>query len=67
MSSGKTRESMFQCQLGNMEERDNSWEVNISAKPNQNAKTPTAQDTQDLEPFEEVATGELGEEMMKNE
>ena len=63
----KEERSVLQCQLGTMEERDNSWEVNISAKPNQNAETPTAQDAQDLEPFEEVATGELDEEMMKNE
>jgi hypothetical protein len=30
----KEERSVLQCQLGTMEERDNSWEVNISAKPN---------------------------------
>jgi hypothetical protein len=30
----KEERSVFQCQLGTMEERDNSWEVNISANPN---------------------------------
>lgn len=64
----KEERSVLQCQLGTMEERDNTRQVNISAKPNQNAETPTAQDAQlDLEPFEEVATGELDEAMMKNE
>ena len=65
----KEEKSELKHKLESIEEKDVSWEVNISVMPNLHTEIPSkAQDEQPpLELFEEVPAGEFNEAMMDNE